>query len=78
MTPYLLLSQPITNLLCNRCRSVLPLSRRYINADDVFFYSLKKLAVYLQRPQTPFRAIFCQKRKEEKISNFLTKTVEKC
>ena len=47
-------------------------------ADTSLQMMFFQLAFYLQRPQTPFRAIFCQKRKEEKISNFLTKTVEKC
>lgn len=50
----------------------LPLTRKYITADDVFIVLRGQSSsfFYLQRPQTPFKAIFCQKRKDEKISNF--------
>ena len=34
------------------------------------FYSVDRLVFYLQRPQRPFPALFRQKRKEEKMTNF--------
>ena len=41
------------------------------------FYSVDRLLFYLQRPQRPFLALFRQKRKEEKMTNFSPKTFEK-
>ena len=40
------------------------------------FYSPQRLVFYLLRLQTPFLALFCQKRKEEKMTNFFP--LEKC